>query len=502
MRISTWQRNVGDGVRHSITTIKHSSSEGVSRQLITMCKEYLGINDLVEAVNRGDRLGLLHDPTAPAGNLNNAIHPLFHDSCFLEQSLHLKQMLQLASLFLQYDSLLEFFIPLSYGRTHVDDATGKKYLTNPVASKSGAELKKCIAGVRQALHCLEHCVVFRWSKPKADSLRLWARTTLYPARRSEHTAECSTSFAYKNCVLIEMNEALLRFYKDEKSGYRESSRCAQFRHDWQTAVSIVHEIVHAYGAMHRGNLSEPHIRCDHPDKAEWGYAWENFMFGGIINPQDRLQAGTHIQLRKIWADPEQEKKGDGKEYSAISMSWLAQWFQRKTWDKIKTEGPLAIAPPTIHVKFFLSCEHRRWVVMTDVPETQRDIQELQDKYAQLCANNLTNGRQNTNREIDVSRVIWMLVDSKRLQKSNVPIPVRVPPKIIFSAGTGPPPKRLSVATARYSASNNGSVGSTTVTVTSSVKSTPSCSTRSKRARDDGAVDAKPPRKVVKRITSR
>jgi hypothetical protein len=470
-----------------------------------MCKEVLGINDLVEAANRGDRLGLLHDSSAQAGNLTNSIHPLFHDSNFLEESLHLKQALQLASLFLRYDSLLEFFIPLSYGRAHIDAATGKMYLTNPVASKSEVELKECIAGVRNALHCLAHCVVFRWYRPNAQ--RLWARTTLYPARQPEHTNECSKKFTYKHSVLIELNKELLDFYKDEETGYRKSSRCAQFRHDFQTAVSILHEITHAYGAMQRGHLTEPYIRLDHPDKVEWGYAWENFMFGAIINPQDRTRRGTHVQLRKTWSDPEQEKEANGKEYSAISMSWVSQWFQRATWDRIEKQGPLAIAPSIVHIKFFLSRKHQRWVIMTDNPETRSDIEKVQCKAEQVCALDQAEGRHSENRDIEVGRVLWTFVDCKRLQQSNVPVPVRVPPKITFSAT--PVPKRLSVATGFLSASSISSSGSTTTTATTntavavSMKGTLSSPSMSrKRARVDDVVTNKHSRKVAKRTTSR
>ncbi|KAF2640940.1 hypothetical protein P280DRAFT_498722 [Massarina eburnea CBS 473.64] len=392
-----------------------------------MSKEILGINELIAAANKNDRLNLLDDSTVPSSNLDNAIHPIFHDASFLEKSLHLRQALQLASLFLRQDKLLEFFIPLTYGRQQVDSATGKSYLSNPVSWKSDAEIKLYINGVRQALHCLEHCLIFRWVSGEGTE-RLWGRTRFFE-RRPSHTSTCSNAFKYKNSVLIELNNKLLHFYDDEETGYRTRSKCDQFRHDFQVATTLIHEIVHAFGAMRRGGLTEPFIRLDYPsDSAEWGYAWENFMFGAIINPQDRTTYGTHVQLRKTWADIALAKANGGKEYSAIPVRWTAQWFRKETWAKIEKTGPLAIPPPVTRLKFVSSTKYHRWVIMTDVPETRDDIAQLHD--AAVAAK--LKSPHCTQRDLELRRVVWTLVDSEFLQKSNVPIPKRVPERFFVS----------------------------------------------------------------------
>jgi hypothetical protein len=481
------------------------------------------MNDLVEAANTNDRLQLLNHPAAQAGNLDNDVHPLFYDPIFLETCPHLKQALQLASLFLHYDNLLEFFIPLTFGQERTDSATRKVYLTNPGASKSADELKPYIAEVRKALHCLEHCITYRWEKSDET---LSARTTVYN-RRPAHTSECSSVFNYKCSVLIFMNEKIRMFYEDEETGYQNSSRCDQFRHDFITAMTLVHELIHAYGVMRRGHLKEPHIRLDHSDSPEWGYAWENFMFGAVINPHERSRLGTHVLLRKTWATQEQADTCGGKEYSAVSVDWVAQWFRKETWDKIEDGGPLAIPSSTVHIKLVPSTYYHRFIVYTDVPETQHDIELIHDEVKKACAEQTrkaaarkteltrieefkkvtaTDNKDHCN---ELRRAKWILTDSETLQQSNVPIPTRIAPKLptSMSAVAGPlPPRKLSIAARLRSGSSSRSLNTTASTKSSSssitvVSAEPSSSNLGKRSRDDTA-ESTASRSVVKHVRAR
>ncbi|KAF1961198.1 hypothetical protein CC80DRAFT_402227 [Byssothecium circinans] len=461
-----------------------------------MCTETLGINQLIAAANKNDRLKLLNDASVLAGNLDNPIHPIFHDASFLEKSLHLRQALQLASLFIEHDSLLEFFIPLTYGRQQIDPATGKAFLTNPAVWKSDAEIKLYLKGVRKALHCLEHCVVFRWVSGEGTE-RLWGRTRLFE-RHPCHTSTCSNAFKYRSSVLIELNNKMLRFYDDEENGYRTRSKCDQFRHDFQLATTLIHELVHAYGAMRRGGLSEPFIRLDYPaDSAEWGYAWENFMFGAIINPQDRSTFGTHVQLRKTWADPEVAKANGGKEYSTVPVRWTAQWFRKETWAKIEKGGPLAIPHSVTQLKFVSSTKYHRWVIMTDVPGTRDDISKLHDA---AVAAKLRNPNF-TQKDLELRRVLWTLVDSEYLQRTNVPIPVRVPERFSY--------KTVTCSTAKV-ASRESLVSSTSLTCTTTLTTTVRTAlselsplsprggnTRPKRRRDEDETPSPRPYKATK-----
>ncbi|KAF3036671.1 hypothetical protein E8E12_003560 [Didymella heteroderae] len=146
------------------------------------------------------------------------------------------------------------------------------------------------------------------------------------------------------------------------------------------------------GVMRRGDLIEPHYRLDFPE-TEWGYAWENFMFGCIINPQDKNVAAN---------------RNGGKEYSDVPVSWIAQWFRTETWDVVQKDGPTAIAPPTAHFKIQISHQHaalyRQW-------EMRGQRFEAED-----CAADVGN----------VSHLVYFKdLTATELQIPNVPIPQRV-----------------------------------------------------------------------------
>lgn len=380
-----------------------------------MCVEQLGINDLVEAMNKNDRLHLLNDPSVLPGNLDNDIHPIFCRQAFSDP--HLKQALRFASLLLQEDRLLEFFIPLTYGRAQIDFSTGKTYLTNPMAGQSDSDIALYIRGVRKALDCLAHCVTFRFITREDH---LWGRTLMSDSKPA-HSTSCSKAFQKDMSVRIELNGRFRAFYQDKETGYRTRSKCDQFRHDFQFAATIVHELVHAYGIMRRARLNEPWIRLDLPSD-EWGYAWENFAFGTIINPQQRKISGTHIQFRKTWSSPTLERQG--KEYSTVPVAWTAQWFRKETWERISTAGVLAIPLPVVRAKFVKSTRLRKWVVMTDAAETRHDIKRLH--RCNVKERLQSPGFHSQDMQPCRASAIWAFVDSENLQISNVPVTERIP----------------------------------------------------------------------------
>jgi hypothetical protein len=458
-----------------------------------MCKQdgskaHLNLSYIASTINPDDCLGLLYDSEAQAGDLSNPIHPVFRDSFFsqfLYQHPEIGQALRLASLFLEYDSLLEFFIPFVFGKEYPDPMRGGMIWDNPVASKSRAQIKSYIGEVRNALVCLAHCIVFRPANLRSDMNRLWARTFLDTNNsplRPKHTSACSDVFKSTRSVIIEIDSNLLDFYKE---GYSEAHACSQFRHDFQIAQTLVHEVVHAFGAMRRGNLNEPRISPEHPDtgedrQAELGYAWENFMFGGILNPQGEGKCGTDIFFRKTWASSRQQQEAGGREYAAIPVRYIADWFQKETWAKIKRGGPLAIPMPTIHIKFNLLDREKRWAIYSDIYRTRNLIIKLVKEH----------GRD----------IKWYFCTSETLQKSKIPIPLRVPAKIMFSKAAEE--KKLSIAAGSCrslsisSASSTGTIvatAATTVTTTTSKqpktksRSTSSASSSRKRMRDDDDV---------------
>jgi hypothetical protein len=398
--------------QHQIRLSQSMTGQQIPEQR-TAPKSSSAINSLIATANKNDRFKLLEDDV-PAANLENHIHPIFWwfncDGPF-------KQMLRLASQFLTHDSVLIFFVPLLYGRKLKSTNGGmtKTYLSDPLVFACGIKRKELLDGVRQALRCLAHSVEFRFMKPEK---RVYARTLISKAG-PVHTSECGPIFQCNLTAVIEIADRFMHFYYDE-NGYKASSRCAQFRHDFLFASTLIHEIVHAVGVLRRGNLIEPYIHTDHPD-TEWGYAWEHFIFGCVINPQDQTPPGTHLLMQKIWADPTSAEEAGGKEYCDVPISYIAQWFREETWDIIAERGPIAILPPTTHFKIQSSRKFGAWIVSTDCLDIKQDIIALCRQWNQQC-------RKLDANSLPVSasaRIFWRRQTTKALQRSNVPAPLRV-----------------------------------------------------------------------------
>jgi len=370
------------------------------------------INSIIAAANKHDRYKLLEDDSLPAADLNNPIHPAFK---WFDCNGPMRQALLLASQFLAHDSLLTFFAHLIYGRelTATDGGKHKVYLSDPLNNASDARRQELINGAREALHCLAHSVRFDWMN---HGKRVYART-MTDSFKPVHEAYCN-AFQKRVTTKIELNERFGQFYTD-KDGYTASSRCAQFRHDFHFAMTIVHELVHAVGIMRRGHTKEEWIRTDYPD-TEWGYVWENFMFGYILNPQDRDRHGTYLLMKKVWAVPALANKHGGKQYSDVPMSWIAQWFRQETWDIIAKHGPSAIPPPETHFKIQSNHKFCIWVVSTDNLDMKPDIVALgrrwrhEKQILEACGLPVRS----------TDKIHWRPQTKGNVRKHNVPIPLR------------------------------------------------------------------------------
>lgn len=364
---------------------------------------------LVDIANKNDRYNMLDDDSVLPADLINPIHPIFHQIQDIDQ-LHLG--LQLASHFLLHDQLLDFFVPLLYGRVMTDSNSAKKYLGGPLLHASKAKQAQLRTGVRQALQCLAHHVDISFVGQRKG---VWART-ISTGITTPLTSTCCQIFQRKESPRIEITEWFLKFYKDT-DGYAKATRCAQYRHDFLFAITLVHELVHAVGVMRRGDLNEPYYCRDYPG-TEWGYAWENFMFGCIINPQEKNRSGTHVLMRKVWADDNTANEHGGKEYCDVSVSWIAKWFRNETWNIIAENGPDAIAPPLTHFKIQISNELCAWVVYAGDPAVQKDMAALDAR------------RIDYEKSHPESRKLASIIYNERtlveLQQSNVPLPQRLP----------------------------------------------------------------------------
>lgn len=400
-----------------------------------------GIIGLIAACNKNDRFKLLEDESVLPGDLRNSIHPTLR---WFDSNGPMRQMLRLASHFLSHDTVLAFFVPLLYGRDLIgiiNDAK-KTYLSDPLANASEEKRSQYLAGVREALHCLGHSVSFHFL-PSAK--RVYARS-LRDNASPHHVASCCPAFQRKFSCRIEMADWLSNFYSTGE--YEAASRCAQFRHDFLFAATLVHEITHAVGILRRGNTREPHIRADCPE-AEWGYGWEHFMFGTVINPQDLSGPGTHLLMRKIWVDRKTASETGGKEYCDVPMSYIAQWFRNDTWSIVAKYGPTAVAAPIANFKIRLSDQRGAWVVSSDHPEIEKDLRTLQSQWRNrsLSLSLQIGSPSSPAARSRFAKIFWHLVTKEQLQKNNAPVPLRI--SIISRAETSPIPKLTQTIRACY-----------------------------------------------------
>ncbi|KAJ4310763.1 hypothetical protein N0V94_008286 [Neodidymelliopsis sp. IMI 364377] len=411
------------------------------------------------------------------------MHPIFHS---LSGESQLQPMLQLASRFLDTDRTLEFFVPLLFGQELTDLQSNKTYLADPLVHATEMRRTELISEVRQALLCLAHCIEISFAEPKR---RLYARTVAKDITL-KLTPCCCKAFQNKVSPKIEMAKKFNDYYHDTE-GYETASRCARFRHDFLFATTLLHEIVHAVGVMRRGNLKEAYYQLDFPE-TEWGYAWENFMFGGIINPQDRTRYGTHILMRKVWADPQVAELNGGKEYSDVPMSWIAQWFREETWAIVAERGPTAIKPPTTHFKIQVSHELSAWVVTSKSSRVRKDITALYQhwqKYGRQMdsKNSLPNGRQ-------PSRMIYYDSCTKaQLQIPNVPTPSRTRKQISLQPKLTP----LSDLENNTQSSHPDTIHSRTQTEVTIVTVCTSSTEKKRKQRTDSEEQDGQPRKAAK-----
>lgn len=340
------------------------------------------IASLITILNRGDRFSLLNDPKVKEGNLDNDIHPIFHHETFLGRTPHIKQALRLASLYLTTPSLLEFYVPLTFGNIQKEEKGAHKRQYNIYTRRKSVCRTYELRVVEAAFMCLAHCNMWQWSDlwDKAGRKRGWGVTHLIEADIIHHTSECPVFDDAQEKPLfkpgkksrITLDDQMLAFYLDEDTGYVTRPRCEQFRHDFQMALILGHELTHAYCAMIRGTLKEQWLHPSHPVN-ELGYAWENFMFGGKIDPPLKTMPGSYVHLHKVWQSKDMVRKNLGFEYTAVPVSWTAQWFRKETWDEVERCGHLTNPLPIPTLKISYSIGMQRYIVYTDNEDARRDL---------------------------------------------------------------------------------------------------------------------------------
>ncbi|KAL1602406.1 hypothetical protein SLS60_005822 [Paraconiothyrium brasiliense] len=381
------------------------------------------LEHLITILNRDDRFNLLNDSTVQEGNLDNEIHPIFHHSHFLGQTPHIKQALQLASLYITTPSLLEFYLPLTFGVFH-KDADGKMYRTYTQSSDVSRAHELEI--IQAAMTCLSHSLEWEWKTFPED--KKWGSTQHYKNVPTVHTDACPVYddadekpfFMPNTGTHIALDKGMLEYYKNEESGYATRSRCEQFRHDFQLALVLGHEIVHAYGAMSHGNLREPWLGRDHP-RNEQGYAWENFMFGSLVNPAKKTADGNYVHLHKVWQNSDVTRKYWGCEWTAVPVAWTAQWFRKETWEEVEECGHRAVGLPEPRLKIYLSMGLDRFVVFTEDEDARDDLEWGRDSAG--LSHSFAKGGGRAVPSKAVSRVVWMPM-SELVKEALIPTPQR------------------------------------------------------------------------------
>lgn len=143
------------------------------------------------------------------------------------------------------------------------------------------------------------------------------------------------------------------------------------------------------------------------------------MFGTIINPFDRTSSKVSFLMSKVWSEDTAAYEAGGKEWAAVPMSYIAQWFQERTWKIIARHGPTAIPPHTIHLKLRANSDH--YSVLCDDMAALRDVRALQKSI-------IARHRQTQQRFPSAivgfltTRLEW--TSTADLQKSGVPVPPR------------------------------------------------------------------------------
>ncbi|KAF2503114.1 hypothetical protein BU16DRAFT_533386 [Lophium mytilinum] len=328
---------------------------------------------LIAYANSNDRYRLFNDASVRLPDLEDIIHPVFRRSNFRDVDFSLYQRmrpsLRLASLFLESEAMLEWYIRPAFGTSMRASQPQKVFLSEPKRSRQ--RTAEMIREIRSILVGLSYCVEFQF----VEELKCFALTCKDTSKETSYLARFwSPVFTSAHPTTIKLRDSSREFIECE---YSSSSLCDRLRFDFMFATTILHELTHAFGIMIRGNLREPYYDLADP-QAEFGWSWERFALTGVINPFDRTSARVSFLMWKVWLDDDEAYANGGKEWTAVPVQWVSQWFQKSTWDAIAKYGPEAVAPPSCDLK--LHCTRDGiYTVLSDNEEALRDVLELKSE---------------------------------------------------------------------------------------------------------------------------
>ncbi|KAF2420564.1 hypothetical protein EJ08DRAFT_653776 [Tothia fuscella] len=341
--------------------------------------------------------------------LTPTIHPVFARSRWPDttDSVYetIKPAIYLASRLLTEDKMLEWWHKLCLGDVIIDEVTCRRTLEisphlEPIMEISGSNLSQRTA---ECLESMSNLTRFRWALEKAptnhsipdqygdshvtvhdDSSSTMAETITVgglgvPYRGPQYTGKRFPTL-YQNHTStsrITLNRRYLNYFRRVKSDLRRLPRdmCNKglyIRTLWQFAVNLVHETAHTV-CEHRfpDYISSPFYETDQSlgeDDYVWynttdparelGRSWENWAFGGLIQPASRRLKKNGQAVYAVvssygmfLAEWEAKNLFDRYELMAVPTEWFAQWFKQDTWDQMAEYGRVREPESLVSVLF-------------------------------------------------------------------------------------------------------------------------------------------------------
>ncbi|KAK0650378.1 hypothetical protein DIS24_g6842 [Lasiodiplodia hormozganensis] len=287
----------------------------------------------------------LSSGTAP--DLSNPIHPLFRQTNFPSLSTDeyegMELALRLASLFITVVPMLEWFVKAAYDFEVVHPTrTNKKVLEQVCEYNRGH-----YAVVSDALLSLADFVDFDFDIfPDFVSC---GRTQLYVVNSSKRRKQApeavhawfQKTHQQRRRVRTKLHADFRAYARDALQGYSPEAR---LRYSFFLAVTITHEVCHAFGLMKSNGADEPYFSADAP-VSDWGTAWEMWALGGEINPwHPSRMAPTVTLLAADWVDRRRQKINGGLASSVVPMDWIAMWFRQHFWAELESGSDVRTLP--------------------------------------------------------------------------------------------------------------------------------------------------------------
>lgn len=309
---------------------------------------------------KGTSVGEILLPGPPQGNLATVIHPIFAPQNWPLQNFNntegaklwtmLTPALQLATNLLLSEPALAFFRHVKYGREERDLRTGR---TNIVAVPSELTTSQQNEAVRYDLliHATRFNILFGVFSGADDETG------------QVHAAHCVSQDEFGISQHIAGDLKLLppndgkTHYIVVNEAYKvwiqrgKYTPCELLRFNFILAISIVHELGHAFYARNRTDghedYEEPFFNVDqHGESAELGAALEQALFGVFTQAVIHPELGVSME----WEHILKETLTDGRvvhvpNYCTFFYShvWLYKFFMQEFWDGLEcTMAPFEV----------------------------------------------------------------------------------------------------------------------------------------------------------------